>query len=31
VRFQVDADGKKSRVAVKSGSAIADVKAQAAG
>jgi large subunit ribosomal protein L24 len=31
VRFQVDADGKKSRVAVKSGSVIADVKAQAAG
>ncbi len=31
VRFQVDADGKKSRVAVKSGSVIADAKAQAAG
>lgn len=31
VRFQVDADGKKSRVAVKSGSTIADAKAQAAG
>jgi len=30
-RFQVDADGKKSRVAVKSGSVIADAKAQAAG
>ena len=31
VRFQVDADGKKSRVAVKGGSEIADAKAQAAG
>jgi len=31
VRFQVDAEGKKSRVAVKSGSVIADPKAQAAG
>ena len=31
VRFQVDADGKKSRVAVKIGSVIADAKAQAAG
>lgn len=31
VRFQVDGDGNKSRVAVKSGSVIADAKAQAAG
>jgi large subunit ribosomal protein L24 len=31
VRFQVDAQGKKSRVAVKSGSVIADAKNQAAG
>jgi large subunit ribosomal protein L24 len=31
VRFQIDAQGNKSRVAVKSGSVIADVKAKAAG
>ena len=31
VRFEVDANGKKSRVAVKSGSVIADAKTQAAG